>query len=422
MTNLPVPNSPTGGRSVPDPPRESTPRSTSLGFRGRIAERRQLSGSCARRLAAWVVLGLISLWGCDEPQPNARNAPPAASQPRPARAVSSESHQTIPTGVFQAGTKPGTLDRVPELEPATFEARLGEFRIDTRPYPNKLGSPPRLGVTREEAGRLCDEAGGRLCTELEWERACKGPKSEPFSSGSEWKCPRDECTSAFDVQGLGSYPEWTSTMFDVDSPRSGKPVVRGSGKTAPANHHRCARRDSPDEVPAEQMTFRCCYGAPNAAKVVEPTLGKAFRKHELTLKQLKTLLAADPTTENLADKVVFFSPDGINTVIGRGPGDRMGFDFTVDPLIWQPVAGAEYLIVVGRSGERTSFVVSFHVAGNDHYSVASSFVMEDEPGPVILAYSESIRPRLHFSGCWGCPGETGKIIHRAPERAVILQP
>jgi hypothetical protein len=29
---------------------------------------------------------------------------------------------------------------------------------------------------------------------------------------------------------------------------------------------------------------------------------------------------------------------------------------------------------------------------------------------------------LHFSTCWGCPGETGKILFRKPERPVILQP
>jgi hypothetical protein len=54
--------------------------------------------------------------------------------------------------------------------------------------------------------------------------------------------------------------------------------------------------------------------------------------------------------------------------------------------------------------------------------LAASFVMQNEPGPVAIAYSESIRPRLHFSSCWGCPGETGKILFRAPERVAIFQP
>ena len=48
--------------------------------------------------------------------------------------------------------------------------------------------------------------------------------------------------------------------------------------------------------------------------------------------------------------------------------------------------------------------------------------MKNEPGPVALAYSDDIRPRLHFSSCWGCPGETGKILFRRPERVAIVQP
>jgi hypothetical protein len=66
--------------------------------------------------------------------------------------------------------------------------------------------------------------------------------------------------------------------------------------------------------------------------------------------------------------------------------------------------------------------VVFHVMGKDEYLLASSFVMENEVGPVALAYNGYIRPRLHFSTCWGCPGETGKILYRDPEGPVIVQP
>lgn len=359
----------------------------------------------------------------------ARVTTSSASTVGESKRVSRAEQQTIPTGAFQAGTQPGQLDRVPQLEPATFEVRLGEFRIDTRPYPNQLGQPPRYGVSREVANRLCKEAGGRLCTELEWERACKGPDSLPFASGQSWDCLDGTCSSGFGVQGLGNYPEWTSGVFGMDSPRAGKPVVRGAASGAPANHHRCARRDSADKLPSEQLTFRCCYGAPNAAPVIEPKRGKAFRGYELKPETLEQLLTQHPHTAELGESVSYFSsPEAINTVLARGPGDRKGFDFTVRPLLWQPVAGAKYLVVAARSGERTSFVVTFHVANDAsnsdelRFSIASSFIMKNEPGPVVLAYSESIRPRLHFSGCWGCPGETGKVIHRAPERAVIVQP
>jgi hypothetical protein len=94
----------------------------------------------------------------------------------------------------------------------------------------------------------------------------------------------------------------------------------------------------------------------------------------------------------------------------------------VSALLWNPVAGAEFLVTTARSGENTSFVAAFYALGDERYRVAASFVMKNEPGPVALAYSDDIRPRLHFSTCWGCPGETGKILFRRPERVAIVQP
>jgi hypothetical protein len=64
----------------------------------------------------------------------------------------------------------------------------------------------------------------------------------------------------------------------------------------------------------------------------------------------------------------------------------------------------------------------FRVVGKDDYQLASSFIMENEVGPVALAYNGYIRPRLHFSTCWGCPGETGKILYKEPDSVIITQP
>jgi hypothetical protein len=169
--------------------------------------------------------------------------------------------------------------------------------------------------------------------------------------------------------------------------------------------------------------FRCCKGARNAAVVTEPSEGVTFTKVDMNAARLAEALAADPRTAMLAkDLRLFREPDAAETVVSRGPGDRKGFLFTVAPLRWNPVAGAEFLVVAARSGEKTSFVAVFHALGTEEYRLASSFIMENEPGPVALAYNGYIRPRLHFSTCWGCPGETGKILYRDPEAAIILQP
>jgi hypothetical protein len=157
--------------------------------------------------------------------------------------------------------------------------------------------------------------------------------------------------------------------------------------------------------------------------VVEPRAGQTFSQAGITLDRLTTLFRK---TEKLAriqkDIKLFREPDAAETVVGRGPGDRKGFLFTVAPLLWNPVAGADFLVVAGRSGETTSFVVVFRVLGKDDYQLASSFIMENEVGPVALAYNGYIRPRLHFSTCWGCPGETGKILYKEPDSVMITQP
>ena len=96
--------------------------------------------------------------------------------------------------------------------------------------------------------------------------------------------------------------------------------------------------------------------------------------------------------------------------------------FSVAPVIWNPVAGATYLVITGRSGKDTSMVLAYYVLGRDEYQLASSFIMKSETGPVALAYDDSIRPRLFFSTCWQCLGETGKVIYRDPDSVAIVQP
>lgn len=347
---------------------------------------------------------------------------------RPTLRAGEASH--IPVGSFQAGSRPGDPGRRPEVEPTEASFQLGPYRIDRLPFPNDPAQPPRLGVSREAAMRLCAEREGRLCTELEWERACRGPESGTYPTGPEWTagCDRDPstCPNAFEVLGMGTLLEWTAS--DVVPPRGetkpAGPVVRGAPADAPGEQRRCARRVTGEEVDANQVGFRCCYGAPNGIKVAEPVLGKAYEKVTWDVPRLTALLEQAPETALLAKEVTFFrEPEAAQTVLDRGGSpDRKGFSFTVSPLEWNPERGARFLVVPGRSGKDTSFVLVYHVVSAEEHRLAASFVMKNEPGPVALAYSDSIRPRLHFSTCWGCPGETGKILFRPPESVGIFQP
>jgi hypothetical protein len=374
---------------------------------------------------------------CSRHQPGPSPSPSAKGSSRPilapARAPKhaplAEEKSEIPAGAFFAGSVPGDAGRVPELEPRRFKLELGAFQIDRLPYPNDPKQPPLLGVTRAEARQRCADRGARLCSELEWERACKGPDSDEFASGKIWdpRCAREPltCASGYEVLAMGAaIREWThSDVRGKDDGAAKEAAVRGAFGEA-GDQHRCSGRQgvSP-EARESDLGFRCCSGAPNAAIVPEPKLGETFQKVRITADRLEKLLAADAETQAIAKNIKFFKePDSAQAVIDRGPGDRKGYSFTVAPLKWNPVPGAEFVLIAARSGDNTSFVVALHVLGGEDYRVAGSFVMKNEPGPVAFAYDSFIRPRLHFSTCWGCPGETGKILFRKPERAVILQP
>lgn len=363
----------------------------------------------------------------NRPAATSASASADAAAHKPKVAPRAREQVEIPGGTLRSGSTPGDPGRVPELEPKNQDVELGPFGIDRLPYPNDPALPPLLGKGRDEARRLCAERGARLCTDLEWERACKGPKQDEYPSGVMWdpSCTAGakSCASGFDVLGLGTTAaEWVANDVVTDDKR--RALVRGAAKGAAALEHRCAARHPTDASTAsEEIGFRCCHGAPNAAAIPEAKQGPIFTKAKLTAEELEQLLAASPESKALAKDIKFFrDPDGANTVVSRGPGDKKGFDFTVAPLLWNPAPGAELLLVAARSGESTSFVAAFHVLPGGKYRLASTFTLQGEPGPVALAYSPDIKPRVHFSTCWGCPGETGKALFRRPETVVIVQP
>lgn len=376
---------------------------------------------------------LFLVAACQKPPPeniektklaNSAGAPSARKVPEP---LPSE-RVDIPGGSFNVGSRPGDAGRNPELEPRQSSIELGPFQIDRLPYPNDGKSPPLTSITRDEAKRDCAERGERLCTELEWERACKGPSSSDYASGKTWetRCESEptSCASGFDVLGMGgNLREWVASEIPGKENRASRALVRGARQNAAGPEHRCAARHIEDaETKASDLGFRCCKGAPNAAIVPEPSLGDTFSHGKINSETLEKVFKGDPHTADIQNVKFYREPDAANTVVARGPGDKKGFLFTVAPLIWRPLAGAEFLLVSGKSGDNDAFVAVLHVLGNEEYAVAGSFFMKNEPGPVAFAYSDSIRPRLHWSTCWGCPGETGKILFRPPESVVIFQP
>ena len=367
------------------------------------------------------MLGIAALLACSrDAGPELGATPPPIPSPAPERRPS---RVAIPGGTFMSGTEPGRFERQPELEPRLAPTALGPFEIDSEAYPGGT-APPLLGLDREGAFERCAARGGRLCSELEWERACTGPDQHPFAGGAELDpaCERGAgCASGFGVLGLGSAREWTAS--DASWRGEAAAVVRGAAPGAPAALHRCAHRELAGGDASAGIAFRCCYGAPNAARVTLPRLTLPFASAELTPEELGALLAAHPVTRDIAHDISSFDTASARAaVFAKGQRDREGLTLTSAPLAWNPAAGVHLMVVVGRSGLSTSFVVAFDVLGDGSRRLASSFIMLDEPGPVVLAYCPSQRARLEFSTCWRCPGETGRVVYRAPDHTVITQP
>lgn len=362
----------------------------------------------------------------------AENEAPAASASAGRRApvAPGPPQIEIPGGKLVAGSTPGDRGRDPTLEPAMLEVELGGFSVDRYLYPNDPSKPPLTGVTRSKAAELCQQAGGRLCTELEWERACKGPESTPYATGAAWDpaCAKEpaSCASGFGVLGMGALREWTaSEVAEIEDLLKKGAAVRGAARGAQTPDHRCAHRATVDATAsAEDLGFRCCRGAPNAATMPSPGWQQTYRRAEITPAQVAEMIASVPHLREItgAEITFFKEPDDLNVVLSRADagGPPPNTTLTTSPLLWSPVPGEEVLVVAGRA-DKHSFVLAFYRLPGDRYRIASSLILRDEKGPVVLGFNGYIRKRLPWALCLDCPGESGNVTYRDDHRVVIVQ-
>ena len=229
--------------------------------------------------------------------PDASAAPVAKSKPGMA---------FIPAGTLVAGTPIDRAPRVAEEELPGTKIPLGEYYIDLLPYPDEAGAIATTNVSRDEASALCVAKGKRLCSELEWERACKGPENTTYEEGDEFhaatcglgaaadlsaKRPTGEqaaCVSGFVVREMhGGAWEWTDDPWGRGG-RKDLGVLKGGNATAGELAGRCANSLARTPVTkSPSMGFRCCAGPRNEAKVdlpvkVEPALERSMKTAEMT--------------------------------------------------------------------------------------------------------------------------------------------
>jgi hypothetical protein len=280
--------------------------------------------------------------------------------------------------------------------------------------------------TQADAARLCADRGARLCTELEWERACKGPEGSRYSSGAAWDpaCDRSpsRCASGFGVRAMGFLREWTDGTAAL--PLRAGPMTRGGPGTA----RRCAARSSATaEDMAGAMALRCCHGERNDATVPAPEAKPAFRRTDMDAAALGRIFASVPELARIRDGVKLFEAADVKAVVSRrdpktGAERNLaeGIHFATQPILWSPEPGVELLVASGRA-KRTSFVVALFTLPRGEYRFASSFLLLDEPSPTVLAWEPSHKRDLRWSTCWGCAGEQGAVSLRDDGRAVIVQ-
>ena len=357
----------------------------------------------------------------DEPEPAVTKRPPKAT-------VATSQRIDIPAGSFVSGSTPGDRGREPGREPALVKVELGSFAIDRLPYPNDPSQPARTGVTRQQAAQLCTERGQRLCTELEWERACKGPDSNPYPTGAAWdpacETHPSECASGFDVLAMGAaLREWTSSnVGTTEAEASVLAVLRGAQSKVADTEHRCAKREpARPDAESDSIGFRCCAGAPNAAVITEPKPLQTYRRVQLDPEQVTKMMHSVPELASLGEVTFFAEPDDVNRVTAKGDAGRGGNNLTTNPLLWSPDVGEEILVMTGLGSSGSSFIAAFHRLPDDRYRLASSFVLKNDKGPIVLAFNGWVKNRVTWSTCWGCLGEEGAVIYRKSRRVVIEQ-
>lgn len=182
----------------------------------------------------------------------------------------------VPGGTFMIGTEGADRDF---LELSARKVSGSAVCIDQYEWPNRRGVKPQTAVSFADAVRSCASVGKRLCSELEWERACRGPEGHAYPYGSAFSAKacntKDRIGTQRSVAPSGSYPacrngwgvydmsgnvaEWTSGQMSQGKTDR---MVRGGSSKSSDWAARCSyRKNRLPEAISEDLGFRCCSEA-----------------------------------------------------------------------------------------------------------------------------------------------------------------
>lgn len=185
-----------------------------------------------------------------------------------------EGMRLVPAGTFRFGTAADDPMRGFD-ERSLGSVNVPAFCIDVYEYPNRRGVAPTVNVSWADARRLCEAKERRLCTEEEWEKACKGPGNARFPYGNSFDAKacntEDEtgegralaasgqfakCRSGYGIADLsGNVAEWTASLYAAGQDKA----IKGGSFARPDYAARCsARKNGAPPSRSAELGFRCC--------------------------------------------------------------------------------------------------------------------------------------------------------------------
>jgi formylglycine-generating enzyme required for sulfatase activity len=182
----------------------------------------------------------------------------------------------IPSGSFVAGRLHQELATASSDEPLAQVTQVDAFYVDRYEYPNVRGEVPVHMVSYTRALETCEAFGKRLCTAVEWEKACKGTRNSIYAYGDTWDeeiCGNyraedytmgaySQCHSSFSAFDMsGGLREWTS---GTGGARADRRAVKGGSISNPEQGYRCAFTEYLRENYGSSdgsLGFRCCLDA-----------------------------------------------------------------------------------------------------------------------------------------------------------------
>ena len=361
-----------------------------------------------------------------EPPAPVESEPPAARSPIEARA---DERVTIAAGALLVGTRVGAPHRRPSVEADLVSVPVAAVDIDRLPFPNDPAQPVTLAATRREAERACEERGRRLCTELEWERACRGGGTDMFATGESLAlrtcATPGACPSTTGALEMGiHHAEWTASDAEERLARLERTaVIRGAHASQPTHAHRCgARAVANPEGGGRALAFRCCGGETPEASYPDVGLRRIWRDLDKTDAEWSAIFASIESLADLAEGFGAYGQTAALRALGRGGASEadMQWELSPGPFAWSPSPGEEVWIVAGASGER-AVLAAIYPLPDGTFAHAASFVFEDEAPPIAVLRTRPARGELLFSTCWGCMGESGVVRFEKDATIVIAQ-